>query len=139
MAKFNFRLQKVLEYREMQEGWAKDAYIEARAMRLGAEATVEAIAERRKEAFSNRLQSLDDHQMLERYLQQLDDEERAQRSVIAVLETEEANALVVWQERKKELESRVKLRDHAFADYQLDETRREQAELDEWAVTRRTA
>ena len=60
-------------------------------------------------------------------------------SVLAVLETEEANALLAWQERKRELEALLKLREQAFAEYQLDETRREQAELDEWAVTRRTA
>jgi flagellar export protein FliJ len=139
MAKFEFRLQRVLEYRELQEGWAKDAYIEARAVRLEAEAAIEAINTRRKSILGEKPGSLDDHRILERYLQQLDDEERTQRHIIQILETEEATALAAWQERKRDLEAFVKLREKALEEFKLEETRREQAELDEWTTTRRTA
>ncbi len=123
----------------MQEGWAKDAYIEVRAARLEAEATVAALHERRSESLGKPLQGIEDRRTLDRYLEQLADEERSQKHVIGILEQEEAKALLAWQERKRELEAMVKLREHAYEDYCLDETRREQAELDEWAVTRRTA
>jgi hypothetical protein len=34
MKNFDFRLQKVLEYREMLEQWSKETYLDARAWRL---------------------------------------------------------------------------------------------------------
>ena len=40
MKKFNFRLQKVMDFREAMESLAKDAYLDARAKRLETEALV---------------------------------------------------------------------------------------------------
>lgn len=137
MANFQFRLQRVLEYREMQEGWAKDAYIEARGARLEVEATITAIRVRRAEALDGNPESLDERMTLERYVQQLDEEVRTQNQVVEILAEEEGKALMVWQERKQELEAMNKLREHLFAEFQVEEKHQEQVELDEWTITRR--
>jgi len=139
MKKFTFRMERVLEYRRLQEGWAKDAYIEARAARLDAEATISALHERRDEAISKVPNTIEDRQALDRYLLQLEDEEGTQKHIAGILAEEEANALTVWQERKQELEAMVKLKEKAKEEYDLEANRAEQAELDEWTTTRRAA
>ncbi|HVT14422.1 MAG TPA: flagellar FliJ family protein [Fimbriimonadaceae bacterium] len=139
MKKFEFRLQKVLEYRQAMENWAQEAYLETRVARLEAEAVLSGVDERRKECLHRKADTLEARQLLEITLQSLDDDEKAQILVIDVLKTEEEKALNVWQEKKRELETIVKLRDKSYEDWKLEETRREQAELDEWAVLRRGA
>lgn len=139
MPKFEFRLQRVLDYREMQEGWAKDAYIEARAARLEADATVATLAQRRTDALAASPTTLSDRQALDSYVQQIDEEIRTNRHVIAILEEEEAKALVQWQERKRELEAMNKLREHALFEFNQDASRQEQKDLDDWTVMRRSA
>lgn len=138
MARFEFRLQKVLEYRERLEAAAKDAYLDARAQRLEAESKLDVLAVRRREALGAELMDLKDHQELEAFLQFLDDEERAHRLVIQALQMDEDERMKEWQAARQDLEALIKLRDKALEEWKLEETRREQAELDEWAVLRRT-
>jgi flagellar biosynthesis chaperone FliJ len=69
----------------------------------------------------------------------LDDEERAQKVVLKVLITEEDTALNGWHAAKRELEVLVRLRAAALEEYNAEAERKEQAELDEWAVLRRAA
>lgn len=137
MRKFAFHLQKVLDYRRLVEEWARDAYLEARVKRLEAEAELEAIRARREEALRSDASTVAERLDLERYLQRLDDEEQAQRTVIAVLEEEEEKARLEWMERKRDAEALQKLHDRRRAEHELEETRRQQAELDEWAVMKR--
>ena len=139
MKKFNFRLQKVLEYREAMEQLAQDAYLDTRVARLEAEASVLEVAERRKTLLKEPAQSLDVRQAIELKLQSLDDEEHSRHTVVEVLKAEEEKAFKAWQEKKRELEALVKLRDKAKEEYELELTRHEQAELDEWAVLKRGA
>lgn len=139
MKKFKFRLEKVLEYRELVEGWAKDAYLDCRAKRLEAEAALITIDTRRKALLAAPAVTLDDRQAIEVCMGRFDDEERGQKSVIAVLEAEEGKALEEWKVRKQELEALVKLKEKALEAYNLEVTRTEQSELDEWSTTRRTA
>jgi flagellar biosynthesis chaperone FliJ len=49
MKKFEFRLQKVLDFRAAMEEMAKDAYLDARNKRIEAEALITAIEDRRRE------------------------------------------------------------------------------------------
>ena len=139
MKKFKFRLQKVLEYRQAMEQWAQDAYLDTRVARLEAEASVMEIVARRKEALATGGASLDDRRSLEATMQALDFEEHSRQTVVEVLKTEEEKALEIWNEKKRELDALLKLREQASAAYDLDAARHEQRELDEWSSMRRGA
>lgn len=139
MKSFKFRLQRVLEYREAMEHWAQEAYLDTRVARLEGEATLLEVQNRRSATLQQSAGTLDERKLLEMTLHTLDDDERAKQTIVEVLRTEEEKALNVWHEKKRELETMVKLRDKAFEEWQLEATRKEQAELDEWSVLRRGA
>jgi flagellar protein FliJ len=139
MKKFKFRLQKVMEYREAMEHWAQEAYLDTRVARLEGENALRDVQNRRSVALKQTADTLDDRKSLELMLASIDDDEKAKDTVVEILKTEEAKAFEVWQEKKRELETMVKLRDKALEEWQLEATRHEQAELDEWAVLRRSA
>ena len=139
MKKFKFRLQKVLEYREAMEHWAQDVYLETRVARLEGEAALLEVQNRRNSAVNRSADTLEERKHLEMTLMSLDDDEKAQKTVVEVLTAEEEKALNVWHEKKRELDIILKLRDKAREEWQLEATRHEQAELDEWAVLRRGA
>lgn len=123
----------------MAEGWAKDAYLEARAARLEAVAELEGIETRRGELVMKPADTLDARLAMQACLDRLDDEEREQKIVIEMLESDEAARKEEWTEARRELQVLEKLREAALADWTLEENRREQKELDEWSVTRRAA
>jgi flagellar FliJ protein len=139
VTRFKFRLQKVLEFRERLEQEAKDAYLDARAKRLEAEVALVAIGLRRAESLKAPLPDLDSRRAMEMYLFRLDEEERHQVLVIEALETDEESLRLAWIERRREREAIVKLHDHAYEEWQLEAGRKEQADLDEWAVLRSAA
>jgi flagellar protein FliJ len=139
VSKFEFRLQRVLEYRETLEQKAKDAYLDARADRLEAEVESRGIEARRQDVLQRPATDLQDRQAIELMMLKLDDDQRNQQSVIAILLEDEERAMADWHDKRKELEILVRLREKALEEWQLDETRREQSELDEWAVMRRDA
>ena len=136
---FDFRLQRVLEYREMLEGWARDAYLAAQEERLGGDAELARINEVRTRALSIPCLGIQDRLALERFLCSVDEEEHEQRLALQVLIEEEAKALEAWIERKRDVEALVKLRNRAYEEWELELTRKEQRELDEWAAMRRAA
>ena len=123
----------------MQEGWAKDAYLFARAARLEGEAELQLIRDERSYLIENTPTDLESRKALESRLALLDDRERGQNQILMVLGNEETNALAAWQLQKQELEMVRKLKETAQEQHTLQENRREQAELDELAVLRRTA
>jgi len=139
MRKFRFRLQKILEYREAMEHWAQEAYLETRVARLEGEAALHEVQNQRSALLQKPADSLEERRHLEMAVQVLDDDEAAQRTVIEVLAAEESKAFDLWQEKKRELETMVKLRDHALEEWMLEESRYEQAQLDEWSILRRSA
>lgn len=139
MKKFRFRLQKVVEYRESMEQWAQEAYLETRIARLEAEEAVREVQRGRDEALARPASSLDERKHLELILLAIDDDERAKSTIASVLAGEEAKALEAWHEKKRELDTILKLRDKAYDEWNLDQSRREQAALDEWAVLKRGA
>lgn len=136
---FEFRLQRVLDYRRLVEGWAKDAYLDTRVRRLEAEADLHAIEARRQEILRQNPSSVDELLGLERYLVRLQDEERAQQTLISILVQEEETAQMNWIEKRKEAESLERLRTEHLAEWQYEADAEEQKALDEWAVTRRKA
>ena len=137
MARFAFRLRKVLEYRELQESWAKTAYLEAQQARLKGDAELALVAERRSGLLAYPTMSVADRIALEHSLFALDDIEHQQKLALQVLLQEESVALSVWQEKRRDGEVLRKLRERAYDEWSLEQGRLEQAALDEWAVLRR--
>lgn len=136
---FDFRLQKVLEYRRLVEGWAKDAYLDARVARLEAETAMHGIRKQREILLTGIPRTLDEHQAQERRLHLLDDQEAQQKIVVDVLLDEEAAALHEWTQKKQDVAALEKLHDRAYDEWQTEMNREEQAFLDEWSTSRRAA
>ncbi len=136
MAKFEFRLQKVLEYRGMVEQWAKEAYLDAQRKVFDAEAEREEIRATRQEILSRRMNSVEDLLALNAYVERLDDQEAMQDSILRILNDAVDTAKQEWIEAKQEAEALIKLRDGDLAEWTLDQERKEQAELDEMTVLR---
>lgn len=138
MKKFEFKLQKVLDYRRTLEEWAKDAYLDCRVRRLECESDLAQVQARRKAMLESEAPTTVSAMLdLERFLQRLDDEEHENEAILAILIDEEAQALSAWQEKRQESEALQKLRDQSWADWQQAAAREEQAALDEWSVMRR--
>jgi flagellar export protein FliJ len=139
LKKFQFRLEKVLEYRGLVEQWAKDAFMEARMHRLTGELELTRIHERGRQCVAQPARTLADRMAMQNALTKLDDDERAQHAVIQVLMNEEIDAMAKWQKAKQEHEILVKMRGRVVEEWTLALTREEQAALDEWAVLRHAA
>ena len=139
MPDFAFRLQRVLEYRELAEGWAKDAYLEARAARLEAAAVLEAIQQKRNDIVLKPAKTIEDRIALEACIEKSKEDERQQQIVIELLETDEAKRKEDWTDARKELQALEKLRESALTQWKLEENRREQKALDELSIQRRAA
>lgn len=137
MPKFHFRLNRLLAFRQLREKWARDAYLGARAKRLEAEEQSQRILDDKYALLHSASTDLTGRLALETAVNRLDDNYRAQQSVLGVLAGEETHSHDLWMTAKKEVEAIGKLREHAHADWVTAEERRAQAELDEWAVTRR--
>ena len=139
MKKFKFRLQQVLEYRMMEEQWAKEAFLTARLATLECEGDIQDLITRRKEMLKQPVGDIHAHRAIERLLQKSDDDERAKHVALEVLKDEEAAALEQWKFKRRELEVLKSLREEAYAAWQKESDHQEQAALDEWATTRRAA
>jgi flagellar protein FliJ len=139
MKKFNFRLQKVMDFREAMESLAKDAYLDSRAKRLEAEALITNIEVRRHELLQEPCTTIEMHQTMDALMIRLDDEVRAQTTIITVLKDEEEKCLEHWQKAKQDFEALVKLSEKAQEAHQKEMELEEQKQLDEWSVTRRAA
>lgn len=139
MAKFRFRLEKLLEYRCLQEKWAKDAYLEALGRRHEVEGQVEAAKRRKSTALRSHPSGLDELMSLDAYFTRLDDEHRALEAALAVVSDEAEALLGEYQTAKRESAAIAKLREVAYSQWVLEQSRREQADLDEWASQRRAS
>jgi flagellar export protein FliJ len=133
---FKFRLQTVLDLRLIALDEAERLYVLAKSKRESAQADHDGVqrilAQAKQQSrtnFQDRIDSL-------AYTDRLQDESRALLSTIGVLEAEEDQAFAAWMEAKKKVKTIEKLRIKALEEYQLDETRRQQAEIDEWATLR---
>jgi len=136
---FKFRLQTVLDLRIGELENAERAYLLAKSKREDAEQDLEGVKQMLQ---SQRRQQRDSFQArldAEAYTQRLEDESRAILTTIGVLEDEESRAMALWIDAKKEVKALEKLREKAYDEYNLELNRKEQAELDEWAVLRRSA
>jgi flagellar export protein FliJ len=139
MSDFAFRLQKVFEYRELEEQWAKDHLLACMARIAEVEDEAVRIETMRKEAISSTEASLMGRQQLENLLATFSIQESGVRSLVRELESEAEEARQVWFAKRKEKAALETLRDKAYEEWRLESERRIQRELDEWAVMRRSA
>ena len=139
MPSFKFRLQKLLEYRQLQEKWAKDAWLEATARKMESEKEVDALEKRKKTSLSAQPCALDERLALDSYVTRIEDEIRAAEAAVSVLANEVEEALQEWNRARQDAEAMGKLREAEYEQWTLDETRREQAELVEWSVLMRAS
>jgi len=138
-ATFKFRLQSVLEYREMEEKWAKDHFLEKQAARFEAESELAEIDRTRKAYLGMGADDLTQRRELEIRLQKLDDCERAQRLLIYTLQEEEDEARAIWLDKRQEKSVMEKLRERAHEEFKVLIEKQEQQALDEFATQRRVA
>lgn len=137
MSQFVFRLQKVLEYRELEEKWAKDNYLACQSARVQAERELEDIEQTRIMAIQIAGKDVQSRMDLELRLSALFHQEDLTRRIILQLSEEEEVARAEWIERKQDANVLEKLRDKAFQQWEHAEALKEQAALDEWATQRR--
>jgi flagellar export protein FliJ len=137
MAKFEFRLQQVLDYRRLEEEWAKQAYLEALAKVGEVEDRVTDLRTQRQSTLTRFDGEVAERMTLELYLTRLDDQERMEMSLIAILNDDVEKARATWFVRHQEAEALQKLWDQAHAEWVQEENRREQAAMDEFGVMRR--
>ncbi len=136
---FKFRLQKVLDYRSIQTDEARQRLLAASAARVEGENALGEIDLKRRALMEENPATVFARIELEARLTSFDDQERGSLAALSVLKDEELTAKNMWIERKRELETIQKLRTKAHEAWQLDENRKEQGALDEWAVLRRAA
>ncbi len=140
MSNFAFRLQRVFEYRELEEGWAKNNFLNKHLARMDAEGELFQLQEDRRFLLSAGADDLQSRQELEIRVQKLDDHERALKLLIQQLMVEEEQARDEWILKKQDKSALEKLKDKAYEVWMYRQNRAEQAALDEWATQqRRTA
>lgn len=140
MKRFEFRLQRVLNYRARIEEHAERLYVEARAQRE--------LAQRRLDGLRDTLKStlaragpfaLEDVRRRRDYCDALEDRMRQQEVILTTLYSDEARMRERWLAARTEREILSKLREKAEADYRIEVNHVEQRELDEWAALRHEA
>ncbi|MCW5941854.1 MAG: flagellar export protein FliJ [Fimbriimonadaceae bacterium] len=139
MARFRFRLQRVLEFRATCEEAAKREFQQAQAAVLATERERDAWHDKKRRLLGSETRDIAERQTLEAAVLNLDDRVRHLQIAIEQLRQEAERAMERWRAAKIELEVMEKLRDKAFEAHRLEESRREQAEMDEFAVLRRMA
>lgn len=140
MARFRFRLQRVLDYRLRLEEKAERQYAEAHHRRIVAERRLTEMNEERL-SFLHRPDpfSLDAARLRTLYLEAFQDRIERQSALVEVTRQEERERRDAWLAARRERQTLDNLRARAKAEFDLYEGRRMQAELDEWAVQRRAA
>lgn len=122
------------EYRELEEGWAKDDFLAKHVTRMEAENELFQLEDDRKLLLSAGADDLQSRIDLEVRIQKLDDHDRALRILIHQLTVEEDKARDEWILKKQDKSVLEKLRDKAYEAWMHRQNKLEQAALDEWAV-----
>lgn len=139
MRKFRFRLQSVLNYQRRLEEEAKAAYQAAMSKRIEIEMEINNLGIRRDIELARPIAGLESLLTLMHYVDRLDRERGDLEIAQDILLQEEEAAKLAWIEARKSAEAIEKLRTKQLEEYQLEASRAEQRDLDEWAITRRAA
>lgn len=134
VSSFAFRLQKVYEYRELEEGWAKDNFLAKHIARMEAENELYQLEDDRALLLSAGADDLQARMELELRILKIDDYERAQKILIQQLTFEEEAARDEWILKKQDKSALEKLRDKAYELWMYRQNKLEGAALDEWAI-----
>lgn len=137
MKKFDFRLQKVLDYRRLEEQWAKDALMQIRAERLLCEQRIAGCQSRRRQLLGQPMRTLEDRRQLDQAVLRLDEEERLLGYELQGMQAEEAGAMSEWQQKREDRKVLETLWDKSYAQWVHAVNKAEQDALDEWATMRR--
>lgn len=137
MPAFAFSLQRVLDYRRLEEEWAREAFQLAREARTEAEEELRHLQRRREGLLGHAVPNVGARMDLETCHAALDRDEESAQNRLALLLNDEARATEEWQGCRVAAEALARLRESAFEEWRREEARREQADLDEWAVMRR--
>ena len=139
VSSFAFRLQRVYEYRELEEGWAKDNFLAKHITRMEAENELFQLEDDRKFLLSAGADDLQSRIELETRIQKLNDHERALRILVHELTIEEDKARDEWILKKQDKSALQKLRDKAYEAWMYRQNKLEQSALDEWSVQKQRA
>ncbi len=134
MPAFAFSLQRVLDYRRLEEDWARESLRYAREAREGAEAELDHLQAQRKSLTAQPAGSLAARLDLEACHAALDRDVESAQNRLALMANDEAKAAEEWRVARVAAEALAKLRESAHEEWVREEARREQADLDEWAV-----
>ena len=137
MARFSFRFQRVLDYRKMQVEWAARAVGVAGAALANVDEEIYAVGAATLKTVGQTPKDVNGRLAIQRLLETLDARARAAEIQRAEALTELEQAQEDWREAKAELGAMEALESIEKTAWLYAEARREQAELDEWAVTRR--
>lgn len=139
MRKFNFRLETLLQLRISEAEEAKLIYFHAQKSRYEMEDYLAELSLTRRESLGHPAQDFSTRFALQAWMDSLDLQQQQAESALMVLLDEEEGCRQVWLDRQQAADVLAKLRErHAF-DHELEMSRWEQAQLDEWAVMRRSA
>lgn len=133
MKKFQFSLQRVLEYRMTLEDQAKARFANVQRMINQTEQEIVELGHEKRDMMDVREFNLGRLQVQRRYLAELDNEIMAAQSRLRDLHSEHQQALNEYVEAQKERKVLEKLRDKQKEDYQLEANHEEQKQLDEMA------
>ncbi len=139
MARFRFRMQRLLDHRRYLEKSAKEAWMLKRAEKLAGEEELELMKQKRRSLASETVSDFPQLVQQQHALSRMESLEKAFLAALAILANEEEAAYRVWMDRKKDAEAIDKLREKALDLWEKEQEKKEQAALDEWAVMRRTA
>lgn len=139
MVKFKFRLQRLLDHRRFLEKSAKDAWLRQKAEKLQAEEELAEMRAKMSQLASQTVSHFNDLVQQQHAMSRMESLEKSFLAAIAVLENEEEAAYRVWLNAKQDAEAIDKLREKAREFWLKEMERKEQADLDEWAVMRRAA
>lgn len=139
MARFTFRLQRVLEHRRREVEAAKLEVTKAAGLLAEIERRIVALVATAARAAESCGSSVDERLDLQAHLEIVDSEARALDIERTACEEDLVRAKDALLAKRSELGAIEALEEKARAAWQYEESRREQNALDEWATMRRPA
>lgn len=134
MRKFTFRLEKLLRVREHSEDQAKDQFRMCRQAVLAVEKEIEDLDNLVEKAMIRPCLSLPERIQTELLIMTLKEDRTMKLAALSIVEQEADTALGHWRLAKQDAEIVRKLKENAYIEWKTEAARKEQAQLDEWAV-----
>ncbi|MBL8060930.1 MAG: flagellar FliJ family protein [Chthonomonas sp.] len=140
MAKFKFRLETLRMVRAQEAEDAKVALLQAQRERIEMEGQISELTARRRESMKeSKAKNFGDRVTLQHWMDALDLQQHQAEAALCILLNEEEACREIWHKRQQASDALEKLRERHKQEFDLEVIRREQADLDEWAVMRRKA